>query len=229
MKLNPFINKIYHPCQSLMVLIAVAFLGGACGMPEGYKNSDQKQTLKTELVTFTLNVNFTTENGIAYAADEGLFQNFLKEYHRRGRSELVVSTTQMTRFKQERSILSRLRSEGIGQLSIAIKRGKALRKKTVGALLSFKGYIISVPKCDNWMEESSFNPNNLEPENFGCSYRRNIGLMLSDPGDLVTSRGVVETDARRMDAILDVYRSGKPAGAQKPVTEAGKFNPSKQK
>jgi pilus biogenesis lipoprotein CpaD len=230
MKFNLLLNKININSQSLMVMIAISVLGVACGVPEGYQSPGQKNAVKTELVTFTLNINFKTNNGMAYVNDESLFREFLKEYNRRGRSELIISTTPLTGIKQEQSILSRIRSEGIGQSSIEIKRGKAPGKETIGALLSFKGYMISVPKCENWTAEpSSFNPNNLEPANFGCSYHRNIGLMLSDPGDLVTPRGFVETDARRMDTVLGIYRSGKAAGAAKPVTEAGKFAVSQQK
>jgi pilus assembly protein CpaD len=212
-----------------MAMIAVAVLGGACGMPDHQGDSSAKYSVKTDLVTFKIDLNFNVEDGMAYATDEAIFQNFLKDYHRRGRTVLVVSTTPLTRIKQEQSILSRLRSEGISQGSIAIKRGEALGTNTLGASLSFKGYIISVPKCGNWTDQSSFNPNNLEPANFGCAYRRNIGLMLSDPGDLVTSKGVIEVDARRMDTVLGIYRSGKSAGAEKPQLEAGKFAVSKQK
>ena len=229
MKSNLLIRKINIHSRSLMALIAVSVLGVACGTPEGYQNLAQKHAVKTELVTFTLNIDFKPNDGMAYVNNEKLFQKFIKEYHRRGRSELLISTTSLTPYKGEQSILSRLRSEGIDEASIDIKQGKAPGKETIGALLSFKGYMISVPKCENWVKESSFNPNNLEPANFGCSYHRNIGLMLSDPGDLVTSRGFVETDARRMDTVLGIYRSGKAAGAGKPVTEAGKFAVSQQK
>jgi pilus biogenesis lipoprotein CpaD len=229
MKFNLLLNKININSQSLMAIIAVSVLSVACGVPEGYQSPSQKNTVKPELVTFTLNINFKTDDGMAYVNDENLFRGFLKEYHRRGRSDLIISTTPLTGVEHEQSILSRLRSEGIGRASIEIKRGKAPEKETLGALLSFKGYMISVPECESWMGESSFNPNNLEPANFGCSYHRNIGLMLSDPGDLVTSRGFVETDARRMDTVLGIYRSGKAAGAAKPVNEAGKFAVSQQK
>ena len=229
MNYNFLLKKIKSNNKPFLALIIISVLSVACSNSELNKKLAQKHPITTELITFSLEINFSTDNEMTYINNENLFRKFIKEYHRRGRSDLVVTTTPSTLFNQEQSILSRLRSEGIGQASIELKRGKSLRKEKSGASLSFKGYVISVPKCDNWMEESSFNPNNLEPANFGCSYRRNIGLMLSDPGDLVTSGSFVEVDARRMDTILGIYRSGKAAGAAKPVNEAGKFSASQQK
>ena len=63
----------------------------------------------------------------------------------------------------------------------------------------------------------------MPPTNFGCAYYRNIGLMLSDPGDLVAPRGLVEIDAQRMDQVIRIYREGSAAGVDVPKSETGKF------
>jgi type IV pilus biogenesis protein CpaD/CtpE len=62
-------------------------------------------------------------------------------------------------------------------------------------------------------------PPNLPHTNYGCSYQRNFGLMLADPGDLLASEGDAYVDAQRSDLMIGLYRAGQPTGAELPESE----------
>jgi pilus biogenesis lipoprotein CpaD len=105
-----------------------------------------------------------------------------------------------------------------------IQRGvpaTAIRTATADAVLpadtvtvSYERYSASLPTCGDWSAEPSFNPYNDVLPNFGCSWQRNVGLMVADPADLVHMRGTGTSDAQRMDDVLQKYREGKPTAVQ---------------
>ncbi len=81
-------------------------------------------------------------------------------------------------------------------------------------LLSFRGAVVEVPKCGEWSGEAGFNPTNLPGKNYGCSYQRNIGLMVSDPDNLRDGTPHRTIDSQRLDQVLKNYREGTPTGAE---------------
>ena len=174
-------------------------------------------------MTFGVNLKFDVKEGKAFANDEINFRRYIKEFLQRGRSKLNFATAASAKIETEHVVLSRLIAGGIPPDSIVVKRGQAQATDAQGVEFSFQGYVISVPKCGNWFGETGHNPSNSSHVNFGCSYYRNLGLMLSDPGDLRAPQGIVASDARRMDNVIRVYRDGSAAGSDLPKSEAAKF------
>jgi pilus biogenesis lipoprotein CpaD len=83
----------------------------------------------------------------------------------------------------------------------------------------FKAYVAVVPECGDWRGSAGFNPENLPHTDFGCATQRNIGLMLSDPGDLLGAPTTGAADTPRMVNTLDRYRTGQGIGTQRPTGE----------
>jgi len=206
--------------------VAVAlFLTFGCAPPQGTEEPADRFPVRAERVTFAVALGFIEVGGTARAENETAFRKFTKEFLRRGRGPLVVAASPAL----EPALLARLHSEGIASGAIVMHPDKAPDMNKPGAVLSFRGYMVTVPECGNWKGETGFNPSNLPHPNYGCSYHRNMGLMLADPGDLVAPEGVVEFDARRMDNVIRVFREGTPAGADAPKSEKGKFaSPSQE-
>ncbi len=198
------LKAICYRCVTISITALAILSACVYEKPETPKVISKQFPIDAELVTFSVSLNFSIDNGKAYADDEMNFRRFIKEYLRRGRSKLYFKT-------------------GVPAESIVVKRGKSTGDTETKSVISFKGYIVSVSKCANWMGEAGFNPTNKPNFNFGCSYYRNIGLMLSDPGDLTSPQGVVENDARRMDKAIRIFRDGSAAGVDLPKSEAGKF------
>lgn len=212
-----YIQMAKH-CRAMMGLASLCLLVACVEQVVAPKENP----VNAELVTFVLNLNLSAENGESYVADERNFRRYIKEYLRRGRSKLVFATSANASIKTERAIFARLISRGVPHESIVVKRGKAKGTGIQVVEFSFKGYVVSVPKCGNWFGETGHNPTNKSHVNFGCSYYRNLGLMLSDPGDLTSPQGISESDGRRMDKAIRVFRDGSAAGSTLPKSESGK-------
>lgn len=215
--------KILRLCRVMLGFTALSFLAACAEKPETSRVITQQSAIDAELVTFGVNLKFDVKEGKAFANDEINFRRYIKEFLQRGRSKLNFATAASAKIETEHVVLSRLISGGIPPDSIVIKRGQAQATDAQGVEFSFQGYVISVPKCGNWFGETGHNPSNSSHVNFGCSYYRNLGLMLSDPGDLRAPQGIVASDARRMDNVIRVYRDGSAAGSDLPKSEAAKF------
>ena len=83
------------------------------------------------------------------------------------------------------------------------------------------GYEVDVAECGDWSGASGFNPTNLPHTDYGCSYQRNLGLMLSDPGDLIESDDFGGMDAQRATIVIQSYRAGELTGAEVSEQEEG--------
>lgn len=212
-----------RPARLLLASIAVSFVLAGCAPPVGDEDPNKRFAVEVEKAVFTLSVRFTDVGGTIRAENENVFRKYLQEYLRRGRSALVASTSTGTTPDAERSLKERLRSEGLLVGQIDIRTGTLPADKEQVAVLSFRGYMVKVPECGNWKGETGFNPTNLPHTNYGCSYKRNIGLMVADPGDFVEAAGIIELDAIRSDNIIRVFREGKAAGSDPPKGERGKF------
>jgi pilus biogenesis lipoprotein CpaD len=215
--------KILRLCRVMFGLTMLGLLVACAEKPGTPRVISQQSAIDAELVTFGVNLKFHVKEGKAFANDEINFRRYIKEYLQRGRSKLNFATAASANNETEHVVLSRLISGGIPPDSIVIKRGQAQATDAQGVEFSFQGYVISVPKCGNWFGETGHNPSNSSHVNFGCSYYRNLGLMLSDPGDLRSPQGIIASDARRMDNVIRVYRDGSAAGADRPKSEAANF------
>ncbi|MCP4395033.1 MAG: hypothetical protein GY804_12320 [Alphaproteobacteria bacterium] len=75
-------------------------------------------------------------------------------------------------------------------------------------VLRFLAYKAKLPKCGAY--EAQYNPNkiNQPSSNFGCATQRNIGLMASNPKDLIKMRKSDGAMATRTADILEKYAAG---------------------
>ena len=216
----------YLCINHVLQLLAVACVAGICAACVSSNNEAkpiQHYPINSELVTFTVGLRFDSQENLAFAHDEQTFKKFLREFARRGRSPLTVSTTPQSKLENEKSVIMRLVAEGVNRQSIILKQGAAPKTDAFGVMFSFRGYMVDVPICENWLEAKNHNQTNLPHANYGCSYQRNIGLMLADPGDLVAPKGISDTDTRRMDEVIRVFRRGEAAGAAVPKDEKSTF------
>jgi len=152
-------------------------------------------------------------------------RGFLADYQRRGRTPMRVMpppTTTLEDTEAVQALVGWLESQGVP--TEVLDPNTAFdyippRDGHVG--LAFRGYTVIVPNCGDWSGEAGFNPTNLPHTNFGCSVTRNIGLMLSDPGDLERARSTGNYDAGRMVVILEKYRAGETTETKAPTEEEG--------
>lgn len=80
--------------------------------------------------------------------------------------------------------------------------------------ISFQANLVEAPECGKWSSRSSLNWKNKNHGNFGCSYKRNIGVMVENPRDLETPRNMSDRAAPHSLHIVNVYEpaAGTPSG-----------------
>lgn len=198
-----------------------AMLSTACVPPPGDKDYRDVYTLKPERKTFSAVVHLNAEGLGAGPNDERQLASIIREYIRRGDSLLLIGSPAKEEGGEDGTtelLLARLAAAGVARESIRLEAGMVAPSAGEGTpfVLSFRGYHVQVPECGDWSGQTGFNPSNQPHTNFGCSFQRNLGLTLSDPGDLVRSRTPGSQDPNRGDDILRKHRVGKPTESEVP-------------
>lgn len=69
-------------------------------------------------------------------------------------------------------------------------------------------YAVAIaPDCPDWRVSPVTTYSNTRGPNFGCAHAVNLGLMVSDPRDLVRGRGDVPPDPDRNAIVIQQYRA----------------------
>ena len=126
-----------------------------------------------------------TEQGILTSHDESLaLRKFVRDYANRGRGPLTINVGGANQDSADQ-LKRHVSALGIPTRSIDVRFESSAAQK---ATFNFVAYKADVPTCENNSSGEYFNWQNTRSPNFGCSVRRNIGLMVSDPGDLIRSK-----------------------------------------
>ncbi len=193
----------------------------ACSVPGGVADYRESYPLKVDMIKFAVDVRLGAQTTSLSDADSARLARLVREYIRRGRGPIEIATAESDD-TADAAAAERMKEfvvrEGARPQEIALRRGdSSIAAETV--VVSFQGYEVAVPKCGDWSGTAGFNPSNLPHSNFGCSYQRNIGVMLADPGDLNRSDAMGSADAPRSDDIIRKFRVGKGTGAEIPEGE----------
>ena len=217
-----------NPSRRLLAALAtaVAVTVTACtAPPTGKADYRDGYPLKPEKVTSVLVMDSAAFGAPSNSRGLVRLRHYVGDYLRRGRSRLTISfraggkgQAAPGRADMIRAVLLR---EGVRAADIEFKPSQAKDIKGSDVVFSFRGYSVRVPECGDWSGATSYDPSNLPHTDFGCSFQRNTGLMLADPGDLVEPRAPALMDARRSGVVLKNYRAGTPTGAVTPAGEAG--------
>ena len=202
------------------LFLASAFLLGCTPPPHGSLEYSAAHPVEVVDQTFQMNVSLAR-------TDEGLVPEnltavgrFVREFHRRGKSHLFVFTSKRLTDKKRASLITNLEETltafGVGQHQIiSSKISPNSEQKPDVLVISFSGSIVKVPECGDWSGETGFNPTNMPTKNYGCAYQRNIGLMVSDPQDLIKSDPSLDTlDSATIERIIGQYELGEPTSSE---------------
>lgn len=132
--------------------------------------------------------------------DARRLKTFIRDYVQRGRTAITVETQMADNTRRF------LEAQGLRSHEIQIVSDTTL--KAPNAALSFTANVAKVPECGDFSRPSTFDPNNRPHSNFGCSMRRNMGLSVADPGDLIDSQPAGGHPAAPRDSAVDTYRAG---------------------
>ncbi|WP_299438046.1 CpaD family pilus assembly lipoprotein [uncultured Rhodospira sp.] len=198
------------PAAMIVAMGCVTALA-ACHNP-GEAEVDERYQLQAERRTFKANVPLPEVDPRDRSALVSMPKGFLEEYHRRGRTPMHVRPAGVRSAADGeafRVLVDWLHDQGIETVMHAPAQsteGHGFRHVE----LSFEAYVAMVPQCGDWSGTTGFNPTNRHHTNFGCAMNRNIGLMLSDPGDLIEGRMPGGADPARQTVVIQKFRLGEP-------------------
>jgi pilus assembly protein CpaD len=195
--------------SSMFLLMGAAVLLSACAQPIS-PNYKQRYELKVEKKTYNMAVKFTDDGNSIDMRSQSRIQGFVREFHRIARTPMIISTVSNENspgvLSRINSVRDKLVSEGLPSSNIVLRPGQSTIGTADIVVVSFRGYKVKVPECGDWSSESAFSPSNRPHSNFGCAYQRNLGLMISDPGDLLGPEALAPPDPNRLDAILEGFK-----------------------
>lgn len=187
----------------------------ACAPPSAAPEPAQTHVIQPQLETFQVTVPLSRAT-----TAQPLPAQFVEEYYRRGRGAMTVVLPSAA---DGQAMDAGQRLAGwLKDRLIPASVGRAVSADAVGDAsieVFFKAYVAVVPECGDWRGTAGHNPNNASHTNFSCATQRNIGMMLSDPGELLGAPATGAPDTARMVDTMGRYRSGESIGAPPPATE----------
>lgn len=198
---------------TLLLTAAMIGLGACAAPPAGGPSPQESHPIRVDLRTFQVAVPQSRA-----AAAQPLPAQFVEEYYRRGRGPMTVVLPAASGDTAAGQALAGWLKERL--IPASVGRATVPGEVAEGTMLVFfKGYVAEVPECGDWRGSAGFNPDNLPHTDFGCAIQRNVGLMLSDPGELIAAPATGAPDTARLVDTLERYRAGEPLGAPPPAIE----------
>ncbi len=152
-------------------------------------------------------------------AADARFQTLVAGFLDRGHGDLAVSAVPT----QAEVVRDRLIAAGVP--ASAIRMAPATPQVPGTVTLTYQRYDVVLPICGDWRAPMAYNPDNSDYPAFGCAIQRNLGLMLADPGDIVTMRRPAPSDAQNFDRVIKAYRGGTvPEATQGPAQDSADQN-----
>ena len=215
--------KKFRSFAVLVCLTSAIALSGCNRPPAGGTDYRIQHPISAQEKVFSLTITDPGSIGPATKTHLHRIRNFVANHQRRGRGPFLISHGKAST-AQKSVITTVLEKAGVPNEMIFIQKrvGRILDSNIIE--LSFSGYAIKLPRCGDWSGGAGFNPTNRSHSDFGCSYQRNIGLMLSNPGDLSVAGDPVERDTQTSDRVIRTFREGKALGTPAPKLEQKKFS-----
>lgn len=217
----------FRQIAAIVCVAAGIAVAGCAGPPVGATDYRLQYPIAAQEKVFSMFVPMSPSGHGLSAVQLHRVKLFADDYLRRGRGPFLVSQGSAAgAFGRNRArIADALVQAGVPEHAIYFKiRSRNDNVDGSTTELSYSGFTVRVPQCGDWSGQAGFDPTNRPHTNFGCSYQRNIGLILSNPGDLSVAGGSIERDAQTSDRVIRAYRAGKATGMPAPVLEQKDFS-----
>ena len=194
----------------VLILLVLAACSGEPKRAEDYRDAFPL-TVSKETVSMTLKVPLP-ENGLT--GQENLdFQRFVRDFHNRGRNALTIKAERGA--EQVRDLFVKA---GVRPREITVS------KANIGSdavFVSFNAHKVEVPECGDFTTKTTPNWTNRRHSNYGCATRRNLGLMVKDPGDLKKAQPMPGASGERMGNAVSGYKAPAAGAAAGAAAEGG--------
>lgn len=137
----------------------------------------------------------------------GKLRRFVDDYLARGSGAVMVETSRGVGGGRAEKVRGLLQEYGLRPDEVVVL-GKRAAGKGRFLRLRFTGAKVYPPECLDWAKAGAQSYENTIHSDFGCSFRRNIGLMVANPNDLRRGRAADGHEANRSEGVIGDYRTG---------------------
>lgn len=194
------------------ILLAAAVLLGLGGcVEEGFQRTDyvSNHPLSVNAEALSLSITLRELGKQGSKLQQERIREYVQEYIDRGMATMVVETvTPGKKSKEARQISYILEKLGMRSHEYQIVPGTLSGPTRDTVIMTFRAARAVVPECGDWSGDSIKGYKMNVHSNFGCSYRRNIGLMVANPLDLSASTTPENQDSRRAVKVHQKYWAG---------------------
>lgn len=193
--------------RKLILAILPVLVLGACTQPES-SAFDTHQRFRNGVESRDLTASFTAaELGVT---DRAALRDLAREYTRRGAAPVAVTGPGAAQ------VAGVLEAYGVPPDKLLVKTAEG-----TATTVAVPIWVAVVPDCGRWDQDLTSDFANQNTDNFGCAVTRNIGLMMSDPADLVRARDGSGRDANRSADVLGKYGQGKATSSAAEANSTG--------
>ena len=194
--------------RSIIAIVPVLILA-ACSAQE-MNAYDHHQRFRNTVESRELTVSFPA--GELSAADRAAVRDLAREYTRRGAAPVDISGPAA----KVGEIAAILGDFGVdpGRIVLSVHDGDK-------SVVSVPVWVAVVPECGRWGTDLTSDAANQNTDNFGCAVTRNIGLMVSDPADLVRARDPSGRAGTRAADVIGKYGQGKATSSASEAAASG--------
>ena len=198
--------------KSVLGLICIAAVLTGCDTTKHPEDPNVAFPLKVSTEMKSMTVDLTKSSAGLPA--------FVDDYLRRGKGAFLVNLTSggegsASAAQRSNQVTDLLAGAGLRATEVIIRHQSGAPGNAM-AQLSYAANTVELPECGEFSASSSYNPSNKRHPDFGCATRRNLGRMVSNPGDLATARTMSDRPAPHSLMIVNIYGNvaGGPSGAR---------------
>lgn len=205
---------------SVLTLALMTACGSPGGDPHYYaKPYTARHPIQIEKQDAALDLTTSGKQGGLSAADQFKLERFVDWYLTKGHGPLTVSTP-IALPQAAHHLEWYLYTAGLNRHDVV----RTTHQHTSGEPVirfRFTRFTATPPKCGHWTHDASQTRTNGPMPNFGCAMQNNLAVLISDPRDLVSPRGVSPAYTERRTTILENYRTGEDTAVERSDQDSG--------
>lgn len=217
-----------HPLRTagLAAALAAAALAAGCSFPvtppEPGTVGPQAHKLGVERTLYRHDVTFPGDSAELPAGERAALERFLRDTGADRQATVLVATDRTDPLAERRrqQVVRQLRRNGFDPRASDPLLDSA-RPGDGDVLVRVARYHVVLPECPNYARTTTGDNSNLPASNFGCADRRNLGLMVANPRDLLRGRDMGPVSGARTAIPVRDYHDGRSYHPTVPNDGAG--------
>jgi len=196
---------------ALLAAGLLALVGCASDYPAHPLSPQEMHPLTMSQTSMTLALDLPANTTALGADDAARFDRFVDDYLSIGTGplEFIAGERESAASPRVRTLTERALRRGVSGTEIRLRLASLGAGSPQPLVLTYRRYLVELPKCGNWSDSASFNPANVNGANFGCAVQRDIGIMVANPADLLAAQPLSPVSATRNDRVINLYKQGK--------------------